>query len=451
MEPFRMTIAQASSLVQSRTLSPVDLMESLLQRIERLEPHLKAWAYLDREKALAAARRCEEEISTGHYRGPLHGIPIGVKDIFYTSDMPTSAAFAPLVNFVPTYDASAVSRLREAGAIIMGKTVTTQFAYSDPSPTRNPWNPAHTPGGSSSGSAVAVATSMCFGSLGSQTAGSTCRPASYNGIVGLKPTSGRISRYGVIPLAWSLDTVGVMARSVEDTAILLQAIAGFDPKDPATSSDPVPDYRFLFKELPRPPRLGLVREFFFDTADEETRQHTEQVAQKLARAGATVEELRLPESFRSLHQVSRLIINVEAAAVHRSLYARYGAHYSRILRTHIMAGMVVPASEYLRALQHQRLYTRQMFALFQKADAILVPSTPGPAPRDLSTTGDPAFQVPWTHGGFPSISIPSGLSRDGLPLGVQLATPRFSEGRLLSVAHWAQSVLGVHLTPPDQE
>ena len=228
MEPRDLTIAQASQAIAGGKLSPPELMESLLEQIRELEPSLKAWVTLDEEAALRSARDAEAEISSGGPRTPLHGIPIGVKDIYYTKGVLTTAGAPQYRDFIPGYDATSVAKLKDAGAIILGKAVTTQFADGDPSPTFNPWHREHTPGGSSSGSAVAVAARMCPAALGSQTGGSTLRPAIYNGVVGLKPTYGRISRYGVVPFAWSLDTVGIIARTVNDTALLLQAMAGHD-------------------------------------------------------------------------------------------------------------------------------------------------------------------------------------------------------------------------------
>ncbi|MDP6549508.1 MAG: amidase, partial [Dehalococcoidia bacterium] len=240
-ELHELSAGEAASLIRGRELSPVDLMESLLRRIDTLEPQLKAWVYLDRDAALADAAQKAAQLDGGTV-GPLHGVPIGLKDIYYTAGIPTTACSKVYAGFVPEHDATTVALLKGAGAIVLGKTVTTEFACLDPSPTLNPWNPAHTPGGSSSGSAVAVAARMCPAALGSQTVGSVLRPASYNGVVGFKPTYGRVSCHGVIPVSWDLDTIGWMARTVEDAALLLQVMAGPDPRDPGTSQRTVPDY-----------------------------------------------------------------------------------------------------------------------------------------------------------------------------------------------------------------
>jgi aspartyl-tRNA(Asn)/glutamyl-tRNA(Gln) amidotransferase subunit A len=448
-EPFELTVAEAEEQILSREISSVALAEALLDRIQQLDPTLKAWVTVDREDVLSAALQRDRELEAGRPAGPLHGIPIGLKDIFYTAGMKTTAGSKVYADFVPTYDATSVARLKDAGAIVLGKAVTTEFATGDPSPSINPWDHAHTPGGSSSGSSVAVAARMCAAALGSQTGGSTCRPAAYNGIVGLKPSYGRISRYGVIPVSWSLDTVGILVRTVEDAAILLGVMAGHDPNDPGSSAESVPDFRGALDSLQGPPRIGLLREFFLEQCDEEMRKQTEDAAQSLAQAGATIEEVGLPESFATCHAVQRIIMNTECAAFHEELFREHADDYSSRLRSSIEAGMLTPAVRYLQAQRMRRRLSREMNALAGRFDALLMPSTPTPAPRDLSTTGDPLFQSPWTSAGLPTVTIPSGLSQSGLPMGVQLAGPRFGEARLLAVARWCESTLGVSLTPPN--
>ena len=289
-EPFELTVSEAAALIRRRGLSPVELMESLLGRSRELEQRLRVWVTLDEDAALAAARHSQKALEHGGPLGPLHGIPVGVKDIYFTEGVKTTACSPIYADFVSPYDSTAVARLKAAGAIMMGKTVTTEFALMDPPPTRNPWDPAHTPGGSSSGSAVGVAARMFPAALGSQTAGSVLRPASYNGVVGLKPTFGRISRYGVIPAAWSLDTMGFFTRSVEDTVMLLSALAGHDPKDRSSSAKPVPDYARALSSTAAPPRLGVMRQYFLERADPEVRAITESAVQRLADAGAQIEE-----------------------------------------------------------------------------------------------------------------------------------------------------------------
>lgn len=449
-EPYTLSVSAAADLIRRRELSPGDYATALLARIDACDPALQAWVTLDREGALAAAEQREQELARGAEPGILHGVPIALKDIFYTAGLKTTACSRIYADFVPDYDATCVARLKAAGAVILGKAVTTEFATSDPSPTRNPWNREHTPGGSSSGSAVAVAAGMCPGALGSQTGGSTCRPAAYNGIVGLKPTYGRISRYGVVPVSWSLDTVGILTRRVADAALLLQAMAGYDAKDPGSANQPVPDYSAEMARWEGPPRIGLLNKgYFFDRATAEVRRHTETIAQELARAGAVIEERELPASFATAADCQRLVMNVECAAFHEQWFRHRADEYGPRLRANIEMGMLIPAVTYLQAQRLRRQFRQDLTALAESVDALLTPATPAPAPRDLTTTGDAAFQAPWTSAGLPTITIPSGLAGDGLPLGIQLAGPPWAEGRLLAVAGWCEAALGIDLRPPE--
>jgi aspartyl-tRNA(Asn)/glutamyl-tRNA(Gln) amidotransferase subunit A len=422
-------------------------MESLLERINRLEPQLNAWVYLDRETALSEARSRETEIASGATLGPLHGVPIGLKDIYYTAGIPTTACSKVYADFVPDYDATTTALLKQAGAIILGKAVTTEFACMDPSPTVNPWNPAHTPGGSSSGSAVAVASGMCAAALGSQTVGSVLRPASYNGVVGLKPTFGLVSRYGVIPVSWTLDTVGWMTRTVRDAAILLQVMAGADPSDPVSRREAVPDYLSGLAD-PRPPRIGVLRRFFYEHADAETREHTDSVLRRLADAGAEVVEVDLPDSIDTAVPDQQLIMAVEGATFHQPMYERQAQDYQPNLRAMIQRGLDADAVSYSRAMERRRQFVTDMELAAEQADVLLTPSTPSAALPDITNTGNPMFQGPWTSCGLPAITVPSGLAASGLPLGIQLVASPNAEARLLSAARWCEMTLGVELTPP---
>ena len=447
-EPYTLSVAEAAAQIRSGGLSPVTLAQSLLDRIDALDPGLQAWVTIDREEVLSTARQRELELEQKGPKGPVHGVPVGLKDIFYTAGMKTTACSRIYADFMPSYDATCVARIKEAGGIVLGKAVTTEFATADPSPTINPWNPAHTPGGSSSGSSVAVATQMCAAALGSQTGGSTCRPAAYNGIVGLKPTYGRISRYGVVPASWSLDTVGILVRSVEDAAIMLQVMAGHDPNDPGSASEPVPDYLQQMAQWQAPPRIGLPREFFLERSTPEVWQHTEEVAQRLAQAGADVEEISLPDSFATSHSSQRIVMNVEAAAFHEEFFRHRADEYGPKLRATIETGMMIPGVRYIQAQRLRRQFRQDMIEMVKRVDLVLTPAVPEPAPRDLTTTGDPVFQSPWTSCGLPTIALPSGLSESGLPLGIQLGGLPFEEGKLLAAARWCETSLGVSLSPP---
>jgi aspartyl-tRNA(Asn)/glutamyl-tRNA(Gln) amidotransferase subunit A len=445
---YTLGVTEVATLIRQRQVSPVEVVEACLKRIESLEPSLKAWAILDQPGALAAARYCEQTIQRGEALGPLAGVPVGLKDIFYTAGLRTAAGSRVYANFVPSYNATSVVKLQEAGAVILGKTVTTEFATADPSPTRNPWNTAHTPGGSSSGSAAAVAARMIPAALGSQTGGSTLRPAAYNGIVGLKPTYGRISRYGVIPVSWCLDHVGILVRSVEDAAWVLQTIAGPDPHDPGALSEPVGAYVTAVQQADAAPRIGVLREFFADEADAETRQHTETTAAQLARAGAVVRDVALPPSFGSVLAAHRIVMKVEVAAFHDKMFTTQREQYGPKLRESIESGLVISGVAYLRAQRLRRLFQEEVSQMFSDVDVLLTPAIPAPAPRDLNTTGDARFQSPWTYAGVPTIALPTGRSQDGLPLGIQLIAPSRQEERLLQAARWCETSLNITLTPP---
>ncbi|MGE0822795.1 MAG: amidase [Candidatus Binatia bacterium] len=444
--PYTLSIAAAAEQIRTRQLSPVDLVRSCLDRIDQLEPQLRAWVTVNREVALATAKRCEEEIQRGQYRGPLHGIPIGLKDIFYTAGLKTTAGSPIYADFVPHYDATTVRRLKEAGALIIGKAQTTEFAALAPSPTRNPWNLDHTPGGSSSGSAAAVAAMMCPGALGSQTYGSTIRPAAYCGCVGFKPTYGRISAHGLFALAWSLDHVGLFTRSVNDIAFLLQVLAGDDPNDPATEPVPVPDYSSMLGN-PKPPRLGLVRDFFLDKASKETSKHVEAIAEQFARAGAKIEEVKMPPSFVGEVDAHFVMLQAETAVTHRDTYTQQATRYSPQMQDLIRKGQKISAARYIEIRRHQQRFRHELNALCRTVDALLTPATPAPAPKGLASTGDPTFNGPASFSGVPSLGLPSGISGDGLPFGIQLMSAAFTEERLLAVGQWCESVLDFRQTP----
>ena len=295
---------------------------------------------------------------------------------------------------------------------------------------------------------MAVAARMCPAALGSQTGGSTCKPASYNGVVGLKATYGRLSRYGVVALSWSMDTVGILVRKVEDAAILLGVMAGHDPQDPSSSTEPVPDYRGELESLQGPPRIGLIREFFLERCNDEVRKHTKGVVERLSRAGATIEEIGLPKSFATCHAAARIVMEVECTAFHEQFYRERADDYGPRLRRSIEAGMLVPGVRYVQAQRMRRRLREEMAPMASRMDALLTPTTPTPAVKDVSVSGDNQFQVPWTSSGLPSVTIPSGVSQSGLPLAIQLGGPPFGEARLLAVAHWCERVLGVELVPP---
>ena len=446
-EPFELSAAQAASAISGGRLTAAGLMESLLARSAALEPSLRVWVTLDEDMAMAAARRADDEMRRNGPAGPLHGVPVGVKDIYYTSDMKTTNGSPMFADFQPDFDSTAVALLRRAGAIVMGKTVTTEFACADPSPTRNPWNAGHTPGGSSSGSAAGVAAGIFPASLGSQTAGSVVRPASYNGVVGMKPTFGLVSRHGVTPVSWSLDTMGFFCRTVEDAALLLSCLAEHDPNDGA--SVPVPERVPVgpLADQPAQPRIGTMRRFFYEKAEPEARDATDEAVGKLSAAGAEVEEVPVDADYDELLAAHRVVMAVEAAAVHEQRFAMRADEYGPRVRGLIESGMLVPAVTYVQAQRIREKFRDAMLGAVSGFDAVIGPTTPS-APGDVSTTGNPVFQVPWTSCGFPAITLPCALSESGLPLGVQLAAGPLEETRLFSAAAWCEQVLGFEATPP---
>ncbi len=444
---YELTVVELAPLIAQKELSPVELLRSCLERIRALENKIQAWALVDEAGALKRAKELELELRSEKPRSPLHGIPIGVKDIFYTAGLPTEAGASSWAGFIPTYDATVVSRLRKAGAVILGKTRTTEFAYSDPAQTRNPWHLSHTPGGSSSGSGAAVAARMCPLALGSQTGGSTLRPAAYNGIIGFKAEYGRISTYGVVPLSYSQDHVGILARTVRDVALTFQVIAGFDPSDPHSLNLPVPDCIGSL-ERETPPRLGLVREYFYGNADEEMHRETDLAVARLSRAGAEVREIKLPEGFAATSDLNHLIMAVEAATYHETMFNQHKEQYRPKIRSLIEEGLAIPATRYAPALEARLKHRADVIPLFQEVDALITPGAPGIAPRDLTTTGSAVMQRPWSLTGVPSISLPVGLGESGLPLAIQLIGAPFGEVGLLSVARWCERSLNVQLAPP---
>jgi Asp-tRNA(Asn)/Glu-tRNA(Gln) amidotransferase A subunit family amidase len=434
-----LTATDAARLIRARKISSVDLVEALIARASTVDPRIQAWVRLEPERALAAAR------VTGD--GPLAGVPFGAKDIFDTADIVTAAGFEPYASRVPTRDAEPVARLKSAGALLLGKMVTTQFAYSDPSRARNPWNDAHTPGGSSSGSGAGVAARLVPLAFGSQTAGSVLRPAAYNGVVGLKPTYGRVSKRGVLPLSWSLDHVGLLARCVADCVLGLNAIAGYDPEDPSSDRNQPP-----LDQLPTdaltPPRLGLVRELV-DASTDRVRKHVLQVARGFEADGAEIREVSFGEPLDLIMAVHQVIMQTEAAAVHWQLLEQYPGGHEPRLRAYVEIGSLLPGASYLHAQRLRQRIRRSLGASLSGLDALLLPTAADVAPG-RETTGDPSFQTPASLVGFPSISLPSGVlpEPEGLPLAIQLVSAAWQEATLLRTAAWCEAHLDPMPAPP---
>jgi Asp-tRNA(Asn)/Glu-tRNA(Gln) amidotransferase A subunit family amidase len=429
-----LSATEAAAAIRAGQTTALDLVEALLGRITALEPKLHVWATLDAEGARRQARELDAAAMAGAWHGPLHGVPIGVKDIFAVAGLPTRAG-SRWYHEVPAEDATTVARLRAAGAIILGKTHTTEFAMADPAPTRNPWNPAHTPGGSSSGSAAGVAAGMMPAALGTQTAGSVLRPAAFCGVVGLKPTWGRLSRHGILPLAWTLDHPGILARTVDDAALLLSVMAGPDPRDPTVADVRVDSYPAAVHDS-APPRLGLVGDVYPERLSDPARACLEGTARQLAARGATVEQLSLPRAFDAALDTHHVIMSSEAAGVHLLSMGTHADDYGPQLRALVVAGALAPAALYTRAQQVRRAIRAAVLPLFDRVDCLVVPAAAGAAPAGLDRTGDPSFNTPWSLLGLPAIALPAGLDDAGLPLSVQLVAAPWREASLLAAAAW---------------
>ena len=447
VNPVDLTATEASARIADNRLSSEGLTRACLDRLRQLDGKLLAWETVCEEDALETARELDQEYERSGVRGPIHGIPVGLKDIYYTAGMRTTMSSRIYDNFVPDYDAESVVRLKRAGAVIIGKTVTTEFATGDPPPTLNPWNPDHTPGGSSSGSAVAVATRMCPVATGSQTAGSVNRPAAYNGVIGFKPTYGRVSRWGVFPVSWTLDTLGWFTRSVEDSAAILDAVSGFDPRDPASTNLPPTESDEMMESWEEPPTIGIVDGFFEDSASTEVKAETLRVVDVLRSRGATFELFALPDSFNSICDAQLAIEYTECAAVHREVFEHRSEDYAPEIRSRIESGTLIPGQLYIQAQRLRRRFRRDIDEAFGELDVLITPATPTPAPAGLATTGDPVFQSPWTTAGLPVINLPTGLNAQYLPLAVQLIGHGFGEAKLLRAARWVEKVAGVDLMP----
>jgi aspartyl-tRNA(Asn)/glutamyl-tRNA(Gln) amidotransferase subunit A len=426
-----------ATAIARREVTATEAVQAALRRIAAWEPAIHAWEYVGEENALAEAAALDRRLLAGEGLGPLAGVPIGVKDIIDVAGMPTT-------NGVPggriaSRDAFAVARLRAAGAIIVGKTVTAPFAFVDPPATRNPYGLDRTPGGSSSGSGAAVGARVVPAALGTQTAGSVLRPASYCGAVGFKPTFGWTGRSGVTPLAPSLDHLGVICRSVRDATLFFEVMAGVDPEDPASRpARPSPSVG-----RSGPPRLGVV-EAMFERTDEETTAKTRATIAHLAGEGAVTEPVDLP--IHQMASVQRIIMWAEAAAVHRDLTNFAAGLPTPRLRDNLRVGALIPAEYLLRADRFRRRQRRAVAEALERFDALVMPTTTSPAGSPLST-GDRSSLAPWSLVGTPAITIPCGLSGDGLPLGLQLVGRAGDDVRLLEVAAWVEERLSP-LPPP---
>jgi aspartyl-tRNA(Asn)/glutamyl-tRNA(Gln) amidotransferase subunit A len=446
-ELYFLTIAEAGLLIRDRQISPVELTRAFLERIQAVDGILKSYLTVTADLALAQARAAEAEILAGRRRGPLHGIPIALKDLFDTAGIRTTAQSKVLEHRVPAQNATVVDMLYAAGAVLLGKLAMHEFALGGP-PTslfeqaRNPWDQEYVTGGSSTGSGAAVAAGLCMGSLGSDTGGSIRGPASLCGIVGLKPTYGRVSRAGVLPLAWTLDHCGPMTWTVKDTALLLEAISGHDPKDPTSSHAPVPRYAEGLERGVKGLVVGVPRSYAFDTGkgiDKETVAAVDKALAELEGLGARVEEVEIP----MLHQASpatTVIMLSEAFAYHRANLATQLHNYGDVLWPRFLMGGIFTSGDYVQAQRVRSVLKRQMAETLQKVDVLVTPTSFRPAGKyaefdPLAGMDRPSFTGPYNQTGLPAISIPCGFNALGLPIGLQIAGKPFDEVTVLRAAY----------------
>jgi Asp-tRNA(Asn)/Glu-tRNA(Gln) amidotransferase A subunit family amidase len=445
-----LTALQARRLLDEGKITALELIEACLARIAADEPRVQAWASLDPEFARAQARRCDEARRHGRPQGPLHGIPVGVKDIIDTRDLPTQNGTVLHAGRRPARDAAVVERLRAAGAVIMGKTVTTELAVYHPGKTRNPHDPERTPGGSSSGSAAAVAARMVPLAVGSQTNGSVIRPGSYCGVYAFKPSFGLISRFGVLAQSRPLDHIGVFARSIEDLALIAEALAGFDARDADTRLEAPPRLlKVATEDWPVVPDLAFAKTPVWDQAEEDLRAAFAELAEAL---GTRLIEVDLPEAFTAAHGLHGLIMAVDLARSFAREYERGRDQLSERLRGIIEEGRRALAIDYARARDVVPALREALDPLFARYDMIVTPATTGQAPSGLASTGSPAFCTIWTLLGLPAVSLPLLTGADGMPIGVQLVGRFGDDARVLRTARWlVATIAGLDAKPPTAE
>jgi aspartyl-tRNA(Asn)/glutamyl-tRNA(Gln) amidotransferase subunit A len=455
-----LTAAAAAQAIATRQLSPVELMTALLERIDRLDPKLNVFIRLDREAATDAARAAEAEVAAGRLRGPLHGVPVGIKDIIDVAGLPTTCHSKILVDNIAAADAVCVSRLRGAGAIVMGKLSTHEFAIGGPSfdlpwpPARNPWNTDHHPGGSSSGSGSSIAAGLFPMALGSDTGGSVRNPASACGIVGLKPTYGLVSRRGVFPLSFTLDHVGPLTRTVADNALMLEIIAGHDPLDPGSAAAPPGHYAAGLECGVRGLRVGFIRHFHeIDLpADPEVTAGLENVARTLQASGAEIREIRLP-TLGEFGAVNRIILQSEAWAIHGPWLRERPSDYGRLARRRLLPGAFIGGGDYVQAGRRRLEMIGAVEDALREVDVLMCASAMDPPSRiedaaETERTYPRQARTPFNVTGHPALAMMAGLSRAGLPLSVQFVGRYFAEAALFQVARGWERAAGTNEKHP---
>ena len=455
------SIPELSELLRSRQVSPVEVTAAFLDRIDRVEPEVNAFITVARDEATLAAEQAEAEMARGEYRGTMHGIPVGIKDLYDTAGTRTTSGSKIEGDRVPTADSAVVEGLKAAGAIIIGKLMMTEFAFGEQGrnahygDVRNPWDLARMPGGSSTGSAASVAASECAASLGSDTGGSIRVPASLCGLVGLKPTYGLVSRRGMTPLSWSLDHAGPLARTVEGAAATLQAIAGHDPRDPTAADMPVPNYEERLTGEVRGLHVGVLREYVWDLMDPEVEGLVRAALEQVSRLGVEIEEVSVPR-LEDIGLVMSTLIPADAAAVHRETVLKRGADYDPVTRNHIESGLFVTAADYSKANRLRALLNRDMAGVLERVDFLMVPTCPVTAPSyaaPVVTLGGEEFPSRmvlsritrvFNPNGLPAVSVPCGFSSEGLPAGLQVVGRAFDDAGVLNLAFAYEQAAGWH-------
>jgi aspartyl-tRNA(Asn)/glutamyl-tRNA(Gln) amidotransferase subunit A len=442
---------ELSRLIRKRKVSPVEVVKAHLARIEALEPLLNSFITLLPEQAVEEARLAEHEIESGQYRGPLHGIPIGLKDLFYVKGVRNTSGSKIFDHFIPDHDSTIALKLKDAGAILLGKLNLHQFAYGptgenpDYGNMHNPWDTKRIPGGSSGGSASATASGQCTLAMGTDTGGSIRIPSAVCGLVGLKPTYGRLSRYGITVLSWSQDHPGPMTRTVEDCALVMNAVAGYDPRDPSSANMSIPDFTKSLTENIKGLRVGVPKEPFEDPVDSEVEHFVRSAIELLSKLGATIHEMSWP-MYHESKAISSTILMAEATAYHSQLMKRQGSRLDPKVRLRLEAGLLISAVDYIQAQRARRLFYQQSCDLFKNVDLLAGPTVPITA-CNIGTEevqiGNTLLGViplltqhtrPYNLNGFPAITVPCGFSRNGLPVGFQLAGKPFDEAMVLRAA-----------------
>jgi aspartyl-tRNA(Asn)/glutamyl-tRNA(Gln) amidotransferase subunit A len=449
-----------SNAIRNKQVSPKEVTGTLLERIEAVNPKINAYITVLFEEAMESAAKAEQEIASGNWKGPLHGVPIGIKDIIYTKNIKTTMGSKIYNDFIPDYDAAVVERLRQAGAVIVGKTNTHQFAYGSTGdrsffgPVRNPLNPAKMSGGSSSGSAAAVAAGLCYGALGTDSGGSIRIPSALCGIVGMKPTFGRVSKYGVYPLSWSLDHIGPMTRTVQDNAVLLNALSGYDNRDPYSVRTETEDFTRLISQGIKGSIICVPSSFYFEGLDAEVERKMDEALEVLKRLGAEIRKVDIG-NIREISLAQQMTIRSEAFTVHEEMLKNQPDKYEEEVKERLLTGEAVKASEYVRAQQIRLAGAREFRKVLTETDVILTPSVPILPPnleqREVTINGETLqvrecltrFNGPTNLIGFPSISIPCGFSASGLPIGIQFIGKPYDEANLYRFAYAFERESGI--------